>query len=721
MAKEVEIGVKVTGLSDLKRQLKETKDEIIAIQSADIIDQGKLQAAQARAGQLKDALNDVNEQIAVMSGGSGFEKVSNGLGLIGSQLANLDFEGAANSAKMLTSTIQGMNPKEVAAGFKGMITTVAQLGKAFVTMGLQLLANPLFLLVAVVTAIVVAIVMLKDKIKIVEVAFNMLMAPINLVIDGLKKLSDWLGITQFEMEATAEASLKANEKMASSSKKRQSEQEKEYDRKIGLLKAEGKDTTALEIEKTKVVQAESAKRVTAYNQEIARQRALLDGQTKEQQKATNEKINKLREERDADLEINRDAANGVKTIIAAKNKEISDKEQQARDKRREKSEQDAEREKQDLQRQKDALKALETKYADDIASINAVTEEQRLAVQKERDQRELNAIKLSKEEKKKAQAELDEKYRLLEQGIEQSKSDKLKEIVTKTQDEIALIKDTSRQAQLAQEEANALAEIDKVTQDETKKEEAKKAVREKYALLKREADALTFEEENSKELAKTEQETMSFEQRYAIIQERDNILKTQTNLTEEERKNIEQQNSEARIRIAEAELAAKTATLNAIGDALSGFTSLVGEQTAAGKAMAIAQATISAYTGIANVWGAPSPYPEPYGTAVKVASTVAVATSAFANIKKIIATKVPGKSAGGSAPSGAGGGASAPVQPSFNLVGGANRGNEATASKTVENNINNNNQPIMVTAVVSETQVTDTQNRVRRIQDNAEL
>lgn len=718
MAKEVEIGVKVTGLSDLKRQLKETKDEIIAIQSADIIDQGKLQAAQARAGQLKDALNDVNEQIAVMSGGSGFEKVSNGLGLIGSQLSNLDFEGAANSAKMLTSTIQGMNPKEVAAGFKGMITTVAQLGKAFMTMGLQLLANPLFLLVAVVTAIVVAIVMLKDKIKIVEVAFNMLMAPINLVIDGLKKLSDWLGITQFEMEATAEASLKANEKMAASSKKRQSEQEKEYDRKIALMKAEGKDTTALEIEKTKVVQAESAKRVTSYNQEIARQRALLDGQTKEQQKATNEKINKLREERDADLEINRDAANGVKTIIAAKNKEISDKEQQARDKRREKSEQDAEREKQDLQRQKDALKALETKYADDIANINAVTEEQRLAVQKARDQRELNAIKLSKEEKKKAQAELDEKYRLLEQGIEQSKSDKLKEIVTKTQNEIALIKDTSRQAQLAQEEANALAEIDKVTQDETKKEEAKKAVREKYALLKREADALTFEEENSKELAKTEQETMSFEQRYAIIQERDNILKTQTNLTEEERKNIEQQNSEARIRIAEAELAAKTATLNAIGDALGGFTELVGKETAAGKAIAIAQATISAYTGIANVWGAPSPYPEPYGTAVKVASTVAVATSAFANIKKIIATKVPGKaSGGGSAPS-APSGSSAPVTPALGLTGNTTQLNQTGQGQAREAQV----QPTFtVRAVVSETEVTDTQNRVGRMRANAEL
>ena len=718
MAKEIEVGVKVTGLSDLKRQLKETKDEIIAIQSADIIDQGKLQAAQTRAGQLKDALNDVNEQIAVMSGGSGFEKVSNGLGLIGSQLSNLDFEGAANSAKMLTSTIQNMNPKEVAAGFKGMITTVAQLGKAFMTMGLQLLSNPLFLLVAVITAIVVAIVMLKDKIKIVEVAFNMLMAPINLIIDGLKRLSDWLGITQFEMEETAEASLKANEKMTNSSKKRQSELEKEYDRRINLMKAEGKDTTELEIEKTKVTQTESAKRVTSYNAEIAKQRELLDNQTKEQKKATNEKINKLREERDADLEINKDAANGVKVIIATKNKEIADKEQQARDKRLAKSKENGEKDAQELQRQKDALKSLEQKYADDIAGLTAITEEQKLAVQKARDQRELNNIKLSKEAKRKAQTELDEKYNILEQNLEQSKVDKLKEIVNKTQNDILLIKDKSRQAQLAQEEANALAEIDKVTQDETKKEEAKKAVREKYALLKREADVLTFEEENTKALADTEQETMRFEERYAIVQERDNILKTQTNLTEEERKKIEQENSDARIRIAQAELAAKTATLNAIGDALGGFTELVGQETAAGKALAIAQATISAYTGIANVWGAPSPYPEPYGTAVKIASTVAVATSAFANIKKIIATKVPGNSSsGGSAPS-APSGSSAPATPALGLTGNTTELNQTSAGQAREAQV----QPTFtVRAVVSETEMTDTQNRVGRMRVNAEL
>jgi hypothetical protein len=720
MAKEIEIEVKVDSapIVNLRQQFRQAREEVIALQQAEIIDPAKIQAAVARAGALKDAITDANEQIAVMAGGSEFEKVSNGLGLIGSQLMNMDFEGAAASAKNLTGVIKAMSPETVAAGFKNMISTVAQLGKAFVTMGLQLLANPLFLLVAVVTAIVVAIVMLKDKIKIVEVAFNMLMAPINLVIDGLKSLSDWLGITQFEMEATAEASLQANEKMATSSKKRQSELEKEYDRRINLMKAEGKDTTALELEKTKVTQAESAKRVTSYNNEIAKQKELLDGQTKEQQKATNEKINKLRQERDADLEINKDAANQVKVINATKNKEIADAEQKSREKKQAANEKANERDKAELQRHKDALKALELKYSDEIESLGDKTEEERLETQKKREQREINALKAQGLNVSKAQEELDKKYNILETNLAQDKVDKLKAITEGYNKEILLIKDKSRQTQLAQEEANALAEIDKVTQDETKKEEAKKAIREKYALLKREADALTFQQENTKELEKTEQTQMSFEDRYAIIDAQSTKLKEQTNLTEKERKDIEDENSAARINIAQAELAAKTATLDAIGGALGGFTELVGKETAAGKALAIAQATISAYTGIANVWGAPSPYPEPYGTAVKIASTVAVATSAFANIKKIIATKVPGRaSGGGTAPSG-GSGASAPTTPALGLTGNTTQFNQTGAGET---RVAQTQPTFTVRAVVSETEITDTQNRVGRMRTNAEL
>lgn len=675
MAKEIEIGVKVNGLTDLRQQLKAARDEVIALQNADIVDEAKIQAATQRAGQLKDALNDANEQIAVMAGGSEFEKVSNGLGLIGGQLANMDFEGAAASAKNLTGVIKGMSPETVANGFKSMITTVGQLGKAFVTMGLQLLANPLFLLVAVVTAIVVAIVMLKDKIKIVEVAFNMLMAPINLVIDGLKKLSDWLGITQFEMEATAEASLKANEKMAASSKKRQGDLEKDYDRRIALMKAEGKDTSALEIEKTKVTQAESAKRVAAYNKEIATQRALLDGQTKEQQKATNEKINNLRKERDEDLQINRDAENQIKVTKA----ENATKAREAQEKEREKN----------LENQK---------------RIN----KQRADEEKRRKDEELASIRQRAEAAQ--QLESQSYQNIL--AAKKLNSDALK---------------TDRQKELDDTNAQYNAQIElarQFGQSTTDLEEARRRrideINKTYDDKKRAEDAAKFEEENAKAIEKVDQETLSFEERYAIVQERDNILKNQTNLTEEERARIEKENSEARIRIAQAELAAKTATLNAIGDALGGFTELVGKETAAGKALAIAQATISAYTGIANVWGAPSPYPEPYGTAVKVASTVAVATSAFANIKKIIATKVPGKAggSGGSAPSGTGG-ASAPVAPALGLTGNVTQFNQ---TREGEARVAQAQQPVIqVRAVVSETEVTDTQNRVSRIRTNAEL
>ena len=138
----------------------------------------------------------------------------------------------------------------------------------------------------------------------------------------------------------------------------------------------------------------------------------------------------------------------------------------------------------------------------------------------------------------------------------------------------------------------------------------------------------------------------------------------------------------------------------------------------AGKALAIAQATISAYTGISNVWGAPSPYPEPYGTAVKIASTVAVATSAFANIKKIISTKVPGKaSGGGSAPS-AGAGSSAPSAPALGLTGNTTQFNQTSAG---EARVAQTQPTFTVRAVVSETDITDTQNRVGRMRVNAEL
>lgn len=102
-----------------------------------------------------------------------------------------------------------------------------------------------------------------------------------------------------------------------------------------------------------------------------------------------------------------------------------------------------------------------------------------------------------------------------------------------------------------------------------------------------------------------------------------------------------------------------------LGQTIEGFSELAGKETAAGKALAIAAATINTFVGISEVWAAKSMGTPVLDMAVKVASTALVAASGIANVAKIVAVKVPGNSGGG------GGAPSAPYNPpaQFNMVG----------------------------------------------------
>ena len=65
---------------------------------------------------------------------------------------------------------------------------------------------------------------------------------------------------------------------------------------------------------------------------------------------------------------------------------------------------------------------------------------------------------------------------------------------------------------------------------------------------------------------------------------------------------------------------------------------LLGENTEAGKAAAIAQSTINTYQGITEVWKAPSVLPEPFNTASKIAASATTLASGLAAVKKITST-----------------------------------------------------------------------------------
>ena len=103
--------------------------------------------------------------------------------------------------------------------------------------------------------------------------------------------------------------------------------------------------------------------------------------------------------------------------------------------------------------------------------------------------------------------------------------------------------------------------------------------------------------------------------------------------------------------------------MGAYANALSAFSSLLGKETAAGKATAVAASLINTYAAIAAQLKAFSGIPVP---GYAIAQAVATGVQGFMAVKEILAVKVPGGGGGGgSAPK------SMPTAPTFNVVGGS--------------------------------------------------
>jgi hypothetical protein len=145
--------------------------------------------------------------------------------------------------------------------------------------------------------------------------------------------------------------------------------------------------------------------------------------------------------------------------------------------------------------------------------------------------------------------------------------------------------------------------------------------------------------------------------------------------------------AEYREKIAWIEAQQKAEALDYAASALDSFSVVAGEQTAVGKALAIAAATIDTYAG-ANLALKDPTIPN---TFARIAAVTAVVATGLANVKKIIEVKTPGGGGGGSAPS---------VKESrtfdFNLVGSTGQNQLA---QTIGGQVN---QPIKAYVVGSE-------------------
>jgi hypothetical protein len=283
------------------------------------------------------------------------------------------------------------------------------------------------------------------------------------------------------------------------------------------------------------------------------------------------------------------------------------------------------------------------------------------------------------------------------------------------QDELSLLEKGS-------EEYNAkLIEIEKLRTDIRTQAKEKKDKEDEEAKKKREAfdkdnleRAKEYDEKEKKRIDDTRARNNSVleaerERRASHINDLNDIAKDET-LSEEERyaaldelrkKDLltDQQVSDAKIAIAQKEAEAKKQLLQTTAQILGTLSDLAGKQTAEGKALAIAQATIDTYLSASSAYAAAAKI-DPIVLAPIAAGAAILA--GIARVKAIADVQVPNGGGGG------GGNITAPSAP---RIPQSVNGTMLNQNKPLD--INNTNPIGKV--IVTETDITETQDKVKGI------
>jgi hypothetical protein len=288
---EVVIPLKLSGIAALKAELKDLKNQM-----ADAANPEVFAALADKAGDVQKEINKVNGAINDFKKGSNLDQAKASFDAMGESIMKLDFTKAAKQSANLKQTLGSLTPKDLTKGFAGFIVTLKNLGGAFIKLGVTILMNPIFLLVAVIVAVVAAVALFLHKIGMLETVLKIAFAPLYIAITLLKELGDWLGITAFAAEDNAARTLAANEKVKKSSEERTAIVTADLGREIAEAKAAGKNTTKLEEERSNVQIKEANNRKKTAIDAIEGQKALGKN-------ADKEKLEELRKQVIAENEI----------------------------------------------------------------------------------------------------------------------------------------------------------------------------------------------------------------------------------------------------------------------------------------------------------------------------------------------------------------------------------------------------------------------------------
>jgi len=759
---EVEIPLKLGGIGAIKAELKSLKGAI-----AEATDPADIARLAAKAGELKDQLADANDAVNTFATGSKFEQVSNSIGGIKDSLMSLDFEEANQKAKVFATQLASLKPEELKKSFNDFKGTLKSIGEGFASLGKTLMANPMFIIAAVIAAIVAIVVVLMQKLGYLEPIIEGIGQAFDAVIEVIKQFGESLGIAAAESEQyqkMQEANAEANKAMEDSAvgvittinevgtafdlaKEGVISKEEAlatYNEKLG--DTFGAATTLAEAEKLYVAKTQAyieATMARARAEVFAKKAAEADAaaiiaKTKDQTTA----IDKTRD----NIKKNSKLINAIpifgaiitttNALVAGSEESLADK-QNKRVKAKEKS-----LKKESNMYQDEAKKALET--AIKLEQNNEITnksEQKKTAVHKNNSESRIKA----------AEAEAKRLYDIAVKANEEriKREDAQFDLMNKLtlsqqeQDKMALMQDYDKKFELAngnaeleklltEQQKKDLADINKKYADEAEKkrvEEAEKikAEEEKAAAARKAAQDLIFNMNATQE----QKDIRALEEKYAEEQKilGDNAA-AQLQLTkkfEEDKTAIENKYTLEKIENAKKEREAKLALASDIANGLnevgSAFIKDQKKLEKFNKANALIQIGIDTAKAISALVAASQS--NPFNGVTAGAAGIAQFASGIIQIATNVAKAKQILTSGGSASAGGGGTSSEStggganvaqqVPQAAQLFGSANTGNVMSAGG------DSNNNSMTVTAVVSETQITNVQNKITKINKNAEL
>ena len=700
MAEEVlEFTLEVNGVQQAITSVEELEEAVVQLQNQ--IDSGdygaealsklntNLDAAKTKLEAMKQASKEAGDA-AEKTGVDGGKAIG---------LFRESFDGAANAAEVLAGENEAMG-KIVMNVMKGIsaVNSAREISENKVTIAvirrqvaekaaaagtailnainkafnITLSLNPIGLIVTAVGLLIVGIIALINPIKKAIEQFDFLSDAINVVVDGIRNVLSFISGGLIDDAATAKTKANA-QAVLDSYDAVDSAANKNIDsinRRLKILQAEGASEKKIYETKIQLLNAEVKKRQDA----IAAIIALGDDATEEQIK----QLKQLRKEvADTQTDIK------VETINFEKGQ--AEERKKAEEKRAEQAKAAADKRKAERER----LAALEKSGQEKLLALQ---QQFTLDSIKNDEERALKALEFAKQKTDADIAEMkkqgasaktiealtlaaDAKYQQDKTKIQNDGQKKREEQQKAYDDKLLAMQQEFTVLSIEDEQARAEKELEiqkendlKALEETTFTEEQKNALKLQYeqtyqlklaelrdaaAAAQREKDYALFQEQialgdefNNLTLQKQQEVADQKNAQYAALLQNEK-------LTAEERKQIEADYAEFTKSTADQIAANRAAALDAVQGAIQNVASLVGEETKAGKALAVADAVINTYKGASQALGAAPP---PFNF-ILAASVVA---AGLLNVKKITSTQIPTKGGGGGG--GNGGGAPAPAK-----------------------------------------------------------